>query len=50
MLVLSISGDLSISGKVPFVSEEDIKALGNTYAHCLENLQEDVEDIFDEDF
>lgn len=49
MLVLSISGDLS-SDKVPFVSEEDIKALGNTYVHCLENLQEDVEDIFDEDF
>lgn len=49
MFVLSISGDLS-SGKVPFVSEVDIKALGNTFAHCLDNLQEDVEDIFNEDF
>lgn len=49
MFVLSISGDLS-NGEVPVVSEVNIKALGNTYTHCLDNLQEDVEDIFNEDF
>lgn len=49
VFVLSICGNLS-SGKVPVVVESNIKALGNTYVHCLDNLQEAVEDIFDEDF